>query len=114
MTTTVTHTITSGDFLSPLYAQLKKKNASGVLTAVDLDGLTVKFKLVSSSGTEAIAETDTGVTVSESVSGKVQYDFSASLDAGIYYGWFIVYDGAERDTYPATGRKLRIVIVESE
>lgn len=108
------HELSVGDTLTPLAVQLKQRNASGVLTAVDLSGLTVKFQMVDSSGATVVAETVTGVTVTTAASGLVQYDFQAADvdEAGTFYGWFTVYSGAEHDTYPANGRKLVIVISE--
>jgi hypothetical protein len=32
------------------------------------------------------------------------------VTAGTFYGWFTVYSGTEKDTYPAGGRKLVIEI----
>lgn len=106
------HELSVGDTLTPLAVQLKQRNASGVLTAVDLSGLTVKFTMVDSSGGMVVAETPTGVTVTAAATGLVQYDFqSGDVDtAGTFYGWFTVYNGSEKDTYPAGGRKLVIVI----
>lgn len=87
-------------------------NASGVLTAVNLTGLTVKFKMVDESGTVVVAETQTGVSVVTAASGTVNYDFSAAgVDvAGTYYGYFVVYDSGESDHFPVRSRDLKIRI----
>lgn len=109
---TQNHKIGIGDTLTPLGCQLKQLSASGVLTPVVLSGLTVKFTLVNSAGTVVVNEGTTGVTVTEALTGKVQYDFQTTdvATAGTYYGWFTVYSGAEKDTYPVGGRKLVIEI----
>lgn len=111
---TVQHDITVGDTLTPLAVQLKQKNASGTLEAVNLSGLTIKFSMCDDAGTVIVDEATTGVTVTDASSGKVQYDFQAAdVDAaGTFYGWFHVYNGAERDTFPAGGRNLIINISE--
>ena len=87
-------------------------NSSGVLTAVNLTGLTVKFKMVDESGTVVVAETQTGVSVVTAASGTVNYDFSAAgVDAaGTYYGYFVVYDSGESDHFPVRSRDLKIRI----
>ena len=106
------HDISVGDTLTPLGCQLRQLDDVGVYTNVNLTGLTVKFQMVAEDGTVVVIETATGVTVNNATLGKVQYDFQAAdVDtAGVYYGWFTVYDGTEKDTYPAKGRQLRITI----
>jgi hypothetical protein len=106
------HRIGIGDTLTPLGVQLKQLSTSGVLTAVDLSGLTVKITLVNEAGTVVVNEGTTGVTVTDATNGKVQYDFQTAdvATAGTYYGWFTVYSGTEKDTYPVGGRKLVIEI----
>jgi hypothetical protein len=106
------HSISVGDTLTPLAVQLKQKDVNGALSAVVLTGLTVKFTLVNSVGTVVVAETVTGVSVTDAANGKVQYDFQTAdvVTAGTFYGWFTVYSGTEKDTYPAGGRKLVIEI----
>ena len=108
------HHITVGDTLTPLGAQLKQKSTSGTYQAVDLTGLIVKFSMVAEDGTSVVDETTTGVTIEDADDGKVSYDFQAAdvTTAGTYYGWFHVYSGSERDTYPVDGRKFRIEISE--
>ena len=109
-----THDVTSGDTLTPMGCQLKQRNAAGTLAAVNLTGLTVKFTLVKEDGTVVVDEDEAGVTVTDATNGKVEYDFpgTAVVDAGDYYGWFTVYFGGERDTYPQKGRRFKIVISE--
>ena len=106
------HEIAVGDTLTPMGAQLRRRNAAGILEDVDLTGLTVKFQMVDEDGTAVVAETTTGVTVVTAAEGKVQYDFQAADvdEAGTFYGWFTVYSGTEKDTYPVGGRKLVIRI----
>jgi hypothetical protein len=82
-------------------------------TVVDLTGLTVKFTMVDSAGADVIAETDTGVTVTDADSGEVQFTFSAAqvTTGATYYGYFVVIDGTgNRDTFPVRQRDLRISI----
>lgn len=111
---TTLHRLGIGDTLTPLGAQFKQESATvpGVLTVVDLSGLTVKFTMVNEAGTVIVNEATTGVTVTDATNGKVQYDFQTAdvATAGTYYGWFTVYSGTEHDTYPVGGRKLVIVI----
>jgi hypothetical protein len=106
------HKIGVGDTLTPLASQLWQQNASGVLTVVNLAGLTCKFTMVSSAGTVIVNEATTGVTVTDATTGKVQYDFQTTdvATAGTYYAWWTVYSGTEHDTYPVGGRKLVIEI----
>lgn len=109
------HRITVGDTLTPLYVVLQQADEDGVLTAVNLTGKTVKFRLVDNRGTVKTAETTTGVTVTSAADGEVSYDFqTADVDtAGLYWGWFTVYSGSERDTFPAD-RGLCIDIAVAE
>jgi hypothetical protein len=84
-----------------------------VLTAVDLTGLTVQFKLVNAAtGATEIALTSTGVTVTTAATGQVQYDFSAAgVDtAGVYWGTFVVTQSGETDAFPVRTQDLRILI----
>jgi hypothetical protein len=106
------HSLSVGDTLTPLACQLKQRDANGVLSVVNIAGLTVKFTLVNSAGTVIVNEATTGVTVTDATNGKVQYDFQTAdvTTAGTFYGWFTVYSGTEKDTYPAGGRKLVIEI----
>jgi hypothetical protein len=99
-----------GDLRTVLPVTLVQPNASNVLTAVNLTGLTVKFKMVDEAGTAIVAETQTGVTVVTAASGTVNYDFSSAgvTTAGTYYGYFVVYDSGEADHFPVQSRGLKI------
>lgn len=110
------HPISVGDTLTPLGVQLKQRNATGVLTAVNLDGMTVKFSLVAADGTVLQDETTDGVTVVDPDNGLVQYQFAAGdvASEGEHFGWFSVYAGSHRDTYPVGGRKLLIEITAAD
>lgn len=116
MTVAQTHYISVGDTLTPLGVQLKQRDSNGTLSVVSLSGKTVKFTMCNSAGTKIVDEGTTGVTVVDATNGKVQYDFQVAdvATAGTFYAWFTVYSGAERDTYPAGGRKLVIQIDEME
>lgn len=87
-------------------------------TAVDLTGLTVKFKMVSAEdGTEKIAATATGISVTDASAGECQYQFSAAgVDTeGTYYGYFTVTDGSGHvDTFPAETGDLEIIIMPDQ
>ena len=88
-------------------------NAAGVLTAVDLTGLTVAFKMINAAtGATEIALTSTGVTVTTAATGQVQYDFSgAAVDtAGVYWGTFVITQSSETDSFPVRTQDLRILI----
>ena len=108
-----THRIVVGDTLTPMGCQLKQRNASGALEAVNLTGTTVKFSMANAAGTVVVNEATTGVSVITAASGLVQYDFQTAdvAAAGTFYGWFTVYSGTEKDTYPAHNKKLVIEIV---
>jgi hypothetical protein len=102
------------DTRTVLSVTLKQRNASRVLTVVDLTGpLTVKFKMVDSEGTVVIEETVSGVTIDSETEGQVSYDFSSSsvTTGGTYYGYFIVYNGSnEGDHFPVEHRALKIIL----
>ena len=96
-----------------LSVTLQQPNSAGTLTAVDLTGLTVKYKMLNrADGTTTIAETTTGVTVVTAASGTVNYDFSAAgvLTAGIFNGFFVVYASSETDHFPVRVDGLRVMI----
>ena len=108
-----THRRRVGDTRTALPVALVQPNTSGVLTAVDLTGLTVQFKMLNAAtGTTEIALTSTGVTVTTAASGQAQYDFSgAGVDtAGVYWGTFVVTQGGETDAFPVRMQDLRILI----
>lgn len=108
--------MTVGDTLTPIRARLQQKDASGVLADVDLTGLTIKARGAKDDGTSWIAETVTGVTVVTASSGLVQYDFQTGdvVNPGLFWLLFVVYNGAERDTFPRDGRGLPIDITPGE
>lgn len=101
-----------GDTLTPLKRQLVQKNSSGVLAAVDLTGKSVYFVMEDEDGNDVISGTSGACTVTDEDNGKVEYDFAdADVDeAGIFYGYFLVYSGAEHDRFPAQEKQLKIVI----
>jgi hypothetical protein len=72
----------------------------------------VKFSLCDPSGTKIVNETETGVTVVDATNGKVQYTFQAAdvANAGEYRGYFHVYSGPDRDTFPEPEQDLIIEI----
>jgi len=108
-----THRRRVGDTRTVLPVALVQPNTSGVLTAVDLTGLTVAFKMLNAAtGATEIALTSTGVTVTTAASGQVQYDFSgAGVDtAGVYWGTFVVTQSTETDSFPVRMQDLRILI----
>ena len=108
-----THRRRVGDTRTVLPVALVQPNTSGVLTAVDLTGLTVQFKLVNAAtGAAEVALTSTGVTVTTAATGQVQYDFNAAgVDtAGVYWGTFVVTQSSETDSFPVIQKNLKIVI----
>lgn len=108
-----THRRHVSDTRTVLPVTLKQPDSSGTLTAVNLTGLTVKFKMINTAdGTTEIAETNTGVTVVTAGSGTVNYDFSSGgVDtAGIYRAFFVVYDATETDHFPVAGNDLLVYI----
>ena len=108
-----THYIGVGDTLTPLRVTLKQRNNAGALEAVDLTSLTCKFKMVANSDDSVkTAETASNVSVTNARNGIVQYDFqSADVDtSGTFWAWFMTYSGSEKDTYPANGRQLKVII----
>jgi len=109
----VTHRRRVGDTRTVLPVTLQQPNESGILTAVDLTGLTVQFSMIdAATGTTKIAATSTGVTVVTAASGTVNYDFSsAGVDtAGIYWGTFRVTQSGETDAFPVASKGLKICI----
>ena len=108
-----THRRRVGDTRTVLPVALVQPNTAGVLTAVDLTGLTVAFKMLNAAtGATEIALTSTGVTVTTAATGQVQYDFSAAgVDtAGVYWGTFVVTQSTETDSFPVIQKGLKIVI----
>jgi hypothetical protein len=102
-----THDIHLNDGRTPFKATLMQSGS-----AVNLTGLTVKFKLVAADGTVVLADTTTGVTVLVAANGTVEYDFS-TLAAHSYnelFGYFIVINGIKTDHFPVKHRELRFRI----
>jgi hypothetical protein len=110
-----THTRHITDTRTVLPATLKQPNAAGVDTVVDLTGLTVQFKMANQSGVDVIAQTATGVTVTDATAGEVEYDFSTAgvATAGRYYAYFVVIDSTETDHFPVAAREL-VVCIEGD
>ena len=109
----VVHRRRVGDTRTVLPVTLQQANESGVLTAVDLTGLSVTFSMLNAAtGATKIAATSTGVSVVTAASGTVNYDFSASgVDtAGVYYGTFRVTQSSETDAFPVASKGLKICI----
>lgn len=107
-----THKRHINDTRTVLPVTLQQPNSSGVNTAVNLTGLTVKFKMVDKYGVDVVSETTTGVTVTTAASGECEYDWSsAGVDtAGKYYAYFTVTDSGESDHFPVESRDLIIQI----
>jgi len=116
--TSVIHTRTVGDTLTPIGVLLQQKDANGVLQPVDLTGLVVKVKIAKEDGTTELAPTTSGVTINATpTTGKVSYDpAAANVDtAGIYHIWFQVYNAGETefDTFPKDGDTFKLILVQS-
>jgi len=113
--TAIIHKRTKGDTLTPLAATLKQLNDSGVETAVNLTGKTVKFKMATQTDATKVALTSTGVTVVSAAEGTVQYQFSAAgVDTvGCFHAWFVVTSASKTDHFPADGKSLIVEIVDS-
>jgi hypothetical protein len=107
-----THTRHITDTRTVLPVVLKQPNEAGVDTIIDLTGLTVEFKMQDHAGAVVVAQTSTGVSVTDAAAGEVQYDFaSAGVDTpGRYYAYFVVSDGGESDHFPVRSRELIICI----
>ena len=82
-------------------------------TPVNLTGLTVKFKMFDSEGTEVVAATEDNVSVTDAAAGECQYTFQAAdVDTeGSYYAYFLTVDEDEKvDTFPVARDHLTIVL----
>lgn len=99
-----------GDTKTKLGMQFKQDDTDGTLAVTDLSGLTVKVLVVDERKNVVVAETTTGVTVSDAANGKVTYDFQSALPPGTYYVYGRAYDGSEYDTFPAKEEEMRVVI----
>lgn len=111
--TVQTHRRRVGDLRTVLPVTLKQPNDAGVLTAINLTGLTVTFKMINAAdGTTKIAATSEGVSVVSAASGTVNYDFSAGGvdEAGKFYGTFLVTEGGQTDAVPVKRQDLVIMI----
>jgi phosphoenolpyruvate synthase/pyruvate phosphate dikinase len=92
---------------------LQQPDSTGTLTAIDLAGLTVTFKMINAAnGSTKIAATATGISVVSASAGTVNYDFSADgVDsAGVYWGTFLVTESGQTDAVPVRQKDLKIVI----
>jgi len=102
-----------GDLRTVLPVTLQQPNALGVLTAIDLTGLTVTFKMINAAdGSTKIASTSTGVSVVSAAAGTVNYDFSSGgVDtAGVFWGTFLVTESGQTDAVPVRQKDLKIII----
>jgi hypothetical protein len=95
---------------------LKQESTSGVLTAVDLTGLTsgaVKFEMFNAAtDVETLALTVTGVTFSADATGLVNYEFPTPMvfPAGYYNAFFVLTVATKTDHFPVYPGGLRIEI----
>ena len=95
---------------------LKQESTAGVLTAVDLTGLTsgaVKFELWNAAtNVETLPLTVTGVTFSADATGLVNYEFPTPMvfPAGYYNGFFVLTVATKTDHFPVYPGGLRIEI----
>lgn len=101
-----------GDTLSAFAVTLKNNG-----TIVNLTGKHVRFYMEDEDGVQVVAETNTGVTITNAVGGEVDYAFQADdvANSGTFYAYFRVYNAdpsvdatAKRDTYQPEGIKLVI------
>ena len=108
----VTHTRHATDTLTAMSIAITQANESGTEVAVDLSGRTVTFRMVNSVGEEVVAETSTGVTVTDAVNGEVEYDFETAGVAtyGVYYGYFNASSGGQPNTFPVVQKELKIIL----
>jgi len=109
------HYAGSGDSLTPLGAALKRKGTGGRLEPVNLVGRVVTAIVRNEDESIAVAETATGVSVTDAAEGLVAYDFPEppnNLPDGWYYVQFRAYgtggEAGEYDTYPAPDPKQRM------
>ena len=95
---------------------LKQESTSGVLTAVNLTGLTsgaVKFEMWNAAtDIETLPLTATGVTFSADATGLVNYEFPTPMifPAGIYDGFFVLTVTGKTDHFPVYPGGLRIEV----
>ena len=99
--------------VTPLPMSITQANESGTEVAVDLSSRTVSFRMVDALGETVIAETTTGVTVTDAANGEVEFDFpSAGVDeVGVFYGYFNAATGdSQSDAFPAIQKQLKIIV----
>lgn len=111
--TAQTHRRRVGDLRTVLPVTLQQPDSSGALSAINLTGLTVSFKMVNAAdGVMKIAATSTGVTVVSAAAGTVNYDFSAEGvdEAGVFWGTFLVTESGQTDAVPVRQKDLKIII----
>lgn len=95
---------------------LKQESTTGVLTAVNLTGLTsgaVKFEMWNAAtDAETLPLTATGVTFSADATGLVNYELPTPMafPAGIYNGFFVLTVASKTDHFPVYPGGLRIEI----
>ena len=102
-----------GDLRTVLPVTLQQPDSSGALTAINLTGLDVTFKMINAAtGATKIAATSTGVSVVSAAAGTVNYDFSSGgVDAaGVYWGTFLVTESGQTDAVPVRQKDLKIII----
>jgi hypothetical protein len=108
--------VQTGDSRTLISMYLKQANSAGVLTAVDLTGLSagaVQFEMFSAvDGSEAIALTSTGVTFTADATGLVNYQFATpmTITAGYYNAFFVLTQGGKTDHFPVVPGQLRIEV----
>ena len=101
-----------GDLRTVLSVTLQQPNESGVLTIVNLTGLSVTFSMFNAAdGSTKMAATSTGITIVSAAAGTVDYDFSAAgVDtAGVFYGVFHVIESGQSDAIPVRAKDLKII-----
>ena len=99
---------TIGDKLTPLGFTLKQPSCNG-LQAANLTGRVVKAQVVDFDGETKVAETTTGVSVTDATAGQVSYSLPTGenrLDPGEYYVYFRAYgtggDADKFDVFPTS------------
>lgn len=103
----ITHNRNVGDTLTPFPIQIRRDGYP-----VNLTDATVHFKMVAEDGSTVIAETDTGVNITDAAEGWVDFDFPApSVAAGLANarGYFTVEEDGEQETFPSEGILINII-----
>jgi len=104
-----------GASLTPLGGAFKQRNTAGRLVATNLSGRVVTVIVYDEDGAEVIAESATGVTITNAAAGEVAYDFPNGEDA-LPVGWYCVQfraygtggEAEEYDPFPVPDPKLRM------